>query len=291
MKETISVLTRDGVKIGASWFLANNPSEKVILINSATAVKQSYYHQFADFLAQKGFHVYTYDYRGIGESCARDKAYLQSNMKDWSKDMDAMISHITTLHPQSRLVIIGHSIGGQIIGMSRMAGYADSLIMVGAQTPYWKNYEGALMRMKLLLFWNILIPVLTRMFGYFPSSKLGLFEDLPAKVALQWARWARTPKYVFKDNPALKSSFEALDQRTLFVSFSDDALAPYKAVLDLKRFYKHARIEHWHIHPDDLVVKKIGHFGFFKKHMEMLMWHDMVRWIGTTIGIDRPKAA
>lgn len=291
MKETISVLTRDGVKISATWFLADNPFGKVILINSATGVKQGFYQHFAHFLAQKGFNVYTYDYRGIGESSSKDKAYLQGNMKDWSKDMDAMISHITVTHPQSRLVIIGHSVGGQLIGMSRMAGYADSFIMIGAQTPYWRNFGGGMTRLKLLFFWKFLIPVFTRLFGYFPASKLGLFEDLPANVALQWARWAKTPEYVFKDNPELKSSFEALDQRTLFISFSDDEIAPHKAVLDLKRFFTTARIDHWHVHPDDLLVKSIGHFGFFKKHMEMLMWNDMLRWIGTTISIDRSRAA
>ena len=265
--------------------------QKVILINSATGVKQSYYQHFACFLAQKGLNVYTYDYRGIGDSASRDKAYLQSNMKDWSKDLDAMIGHITSTHPQSQLVIIGHSVGGQLIGMSRMAGYADSLILIGAQTPYWKHYEGRLMRLKLFLFWNILIPVLTRLCGYFPASKLGLFEDLPANVALQWARWAKTPEYVFKDNPELKSSFEALDQRSLFISFSDDELAPHKAVLDLKRFFTNAKIDHWHVQPDDILLKKVGHFGFFNKHMEMLMWNDMLRWIGTTITMDRSRAA
>jgi predicted alpha/beta hydrolase len=291
MKETVSVLTRDGVKISATWFIADNPFDKVVLINSATGVKQSFYQHFSAFLAQRGFNVYTYDYRGIGDSCSKEKAYLQSNMKDWSKDMDAMIGHINITHPQSQLVIIGHSVGGQLIGMSRMAGYADSLIMIGAQTPYWKNYEGTWNRFKLYCFWYCLLPVLTRLFGYFPASKLGLFEDLPANVALQWAKWAKTPRYVFKDNPELKSSFQALDQRTLFISFSDDKLAPHKAVLDLKQFYSHAKIDHWHVHPEDLLVRKIDHFGFFRKHMEMLMWNDMVRWIGTTITIDRSKAA
>jgi predicted alpha/beta hydrolase len=291
MKEAVRVLTRDGVKISATWFIADHPDEKVVLINSATGVKQSFYQHFAAFLAQRGFNVYTYDYRGIGASCSADKAYLQSNMKDWSKDMDAMIGHITATHPQSQLVIIGHSIGGQLIGMSRMSGYADSLIMIGAQTPYWKNYEGIGVRLKLRFFWYFLIPLLTRLFGYFPASKLRLFEDLPANVALQWARWAKSPAYVFKDNPELKSSFEALDQRSLFISFSDDDLAPHKAVLDLKRFFTQAKIDHWHVHPEDILVKKIGHFGFFKKHMEMLMWNDMIRWIGTTITLDRSKAA
>jgi predicted alpha/beta hydrolase len=291
MKESISVMTRDGVRISATWFLADNPHEKVVLINSATGVKQGYYRDFANFLSRQGFNVYTFDYRGIGGSGAKEKAYLQGDMKDWAKDVDAMISHINKVHQQARLVIVGHSVGGQLIGMSRLAGYADALVMVGAQTPFWKNFGGGFNRLKLLFFWYFLIPVLTRVFGYFPASKLGLFEDLPANVALQWARWAKTPEYVFKENPELKSSFDLLDQRALFISVSDDHLAPHKAVLDLKRFFRRVQPEHWHIQPDDILLNKIGHFGFFRKQMEIVLWQDTFRWMERSLPIQKYKAA
>jgi predicted alpha/beta hydrolase len=291
MKESISVMARDGVKISATWFLTDNPHEKVVLINSATGVKQSYYSDFATYLTKQGFNVYTFDYRGIGDSCATEKAYLQCDMKDWAKDVDAMIGHITRVHQQARLVVIGHSVGGQLIGMSRLGGYADALVMVGAQTPFWKNFGGGFTRVKLLLFWYFLIPVLTKIFGYFPASKLRLFEDLPANVALQWARWAKASDYVFKENPELKSSFDLLDQRTLFVSVSDDELAPHKAVLDLKRFFTRVQAEHWHIHPEDILLTKIGHFGFFRKQMEIVLWQDTVRWIERSLPVQKYKAA
>jgi predicted alpha/beta hydrolase len=285
------VMARDGVRISATWFIADNPHEKVVLINSATGVKQSYYHEFAAYLTKEGFNVYTFDYRGIGASNAKEKEYLQCDMKDWAKDVDAMIAHISRVHQHGRLVVIGHSVGGQLIGMSRLAGYADALILVGAQTPFWKNFKGGLTRLKLLFFWYFLIPVFTRLFGYFPASKLGLFEDLPANVALQWARWAKTPEYVFKENPEVKASFDLLDQRTLFISISDDDIAPHKAVLDLKRHFTRVQPEHWHIHPEDILLSHIGHFGFFKKRMEILLWQDTVRWIQRSLPSQKYKAA
>ena len=98
------------------------------------------------------------------------------------------------IHPRTQIVVLGHSVGGQLIGMSQLTRHVDALIMVGAQTPYWKLYEGFWLRMRLFYFWHLLIPVTVKLFGYFPASLLGLFEDLPANVAMQWARWAKKPQ-------------------------------------------------------------------------------------------------
>lgn len=291
MKEVISVSARDGAKVSATWFIADNPHEKVVLINSATGVKQTYYADFAEYLVTQGFNVYTFDYRGIGASRPKDIRYLFNDMKDWSKDVDAMIGHITRIHAQARLVVIGHSVGGQLIGMSRLSKSADAFVMIGAQTPYWRNFEGFWLRAKLLLFWYVMIPWLTKITGYFPASKLGLFEDLPEDVALQWARWAKTPHYVFDEYPELRSSFESLDQQTLTISFSDDTIAPYKAVKDLQGFYPRLKKEHWHLRPEDLLQKKVGHFGFFRKKMAPTLWQDTTTWIQNILSVKKNKAA
>src|SRR5690349_1469081 len=139
MKEVVHVLTRDGFELSATWYIADNPEEKVVLINPATGVKQSYYSDLAAYLARQGLNVYTFDYRGIGKSRPSKLKNLLCDMKDWAKDVDAMIGHITRFHSSSQLVILGHSVGGQLIGMSNLSRHADALIMIGSQTPYWKN--------------------------------------------------------------------------------------------------------------------------------------------------------
>src|SRR5690242_6921958 len=104
MKESIRVMTRDGLQLSATWFIADDPQEKVILINSATGVKQQFYHDFASYLAKQGFNTYTFDYRGIGESKPEDLSNLLCDMKDWSKDVDAMVAHINRVHSQAKLI-------------------------------------------------------------------------------------------------------------------------------------------------------------------------------------------
>jgi predicted alpha/beta hydrolase len=291
MKEVVHVLTRDGFELSATWHIAGNPEEKVVLINPATGVKQSYYSDLAAYLAKQGFNVYTFDYRGIGKSRPPKLKNLLCDMKDWAKDVDAMIGHITRLHSSSQLVILGHSVGGQLIGMCNLSRHADALIMIGSQTPYWKNYDGVWLKMKLLLFWYIMIPCFTRLFGYFPASKLRLFEDLPRRVARQWARWAKSANYVFDESPNLRASFDLLDKTTLMISFADDELAPHKAVLDLKKFYSRLKIEHRHYKPEDVLQKHIGHFGFFKKRTESILWREIILWINTSLPERTHRAA
>ena len=291
MKEVLNVVARDGVHLSATWHAAKNPHEKVVLINPATGVRQQYYSDFGKWLASEGFQVYTFDYRGIGNSRPEDLSDALYDMHDWSVDIDAMISHINKAHPLSQLIIVGHSIGGQLIGMSNLAKQAEAFIMVGSQTPYWKNYNGWRMKLKLLWFWYIAIPVLTKLFGYFPASRLRMFEDLPAEVARQWSRWARNKNYIFDELPAERKSFEALQQRTLMISFSDDTLAPLDAVHDLQRFYKNLKIEHWHLTPEDVLKKKVGHFAFFRKDMEAILWREAIRWVVKDDVTEKRRAA
>lgn len=291
MKEVVDVVTRDGISLSATWFISESPHEKVVLINSATGVKQHYYADFACWLATQGFHVYTFDYRGIGNSRGESIRDSLFDMNDWSKDVDALISHITRIHPLSQLVILGHSVGGQLIGMSNLSRQADAFVMIGSQTPYCKNYHGLWMQMKLLFFWYITIPVTTRLFGYFPAASLGLFENLPAEVARQWARWAKSNNYIFNEWPEEQIKFSALNQPALLISLSDDSLAPHAAVLDLKKYYRNLKIDHWHIHPDDVLQKRIGHFGFFKKRMETVLWREMLSWINKSLNTRKKKAA
>jgi len=291
MEEVVEVVARDGLALSATWFISETPHEKVILINGATGVKQDYYANFAAWLALRGFNVYTFDYRGIGNSRPKNLRHLLSDMKDWSKDLDAMISHIGRVHPRSQLAILGHSVGGQLVGMSQLSRHADALVMIGAQTPYWKNYEGFWMRLKLLTFWYAIIPFFTNLAGYFPASIFGLFEDLPANVARQWSRWAKNRNYIFDELPEDRRNFEALCQCTLMISFSDDTLAPRRAVLELSGLYKNLKFDHWHLQPEDVNQNKVGHFGFFKKRMETVLWRDTVRWIYKTLSAQKKKAA
>ncbi|CAM3221072.1 hypothetical protein EMST110833_02030 [Empedobacter stercoris] len=52
------------------------------MISSAIGVKQSFYTKFAIYLANKGYLVFTYDYRGIGDSKPNNLKNFKANFID-----------------------------------------------------------------------------------------------------------------------------------------------------------------------------------------------------------------
>lgn len=283
----IKILTTDHYVLSARHFIPGDSRRHTVIINPATGVKQQFYTHFAEFLSKNGFQAYTYDYRGIGMSKPTSMRQCATDIINWGEcDLSAVIRYVRERHPGNKLTLIGHSIGGQLIGSSPESRHADNIVMIASQTPYWRHYQGA-MRVKVWLLWHFTIPFLTKIWGYFPSRKIGLFEDLPGPVALQWARWGKNKHYLFSDYPAKRKTFAALHQRALVYSFSDDPFAPRKAVEDLLQYYCNLRYSHIHVSPSDLKLDTIGHFSFFRKSSESVFWGGVVRWLTQASGPDR----
>ena len=82
MKELI-LNTSENIPISVKVFMPQTSNRKLLLINSATGVKQQIYFSFAKYLAEKGFTVITYDYRGIGESKPKQMRGFKASMRIW----------------------------------------------------------------------------------------------------------------------------------------------------------------------------------------------------------------
>jgi predicted alpha/beta hydrolase len=54
MKEFVNVIARDGTSLSATWYITDVPQHIVVLIAPATGVKQTYYKDFAEWLASLG---------------------------------------------------------------------------------------------------------------------------------------------------------------------------------------------------------------------------------------------
>jgi predicted alpha/beta hydrolase len=292
MKDTLRIHAADGYPLSVTSYIPRSSNGHVILINSATGVKQKFYGDFATHLALQGFRVFTYDYRGIGNSKPSTLKNFGASMHEWGTlDYHAVLKYVFLTYTDCETTVIGHSVGGQIIGMSPLSENVDRFVMIGAQTPYVKNFGGGFNKIKLLFFWYLLIPVLTRLFGYFPASRLGLFEDLPEGVAGQWADWARSKNFLFDELPFMKQRFNGLRQDSLMISFADDTYAPEGAVKDLMGHYKNMDWSHWHLTPNDLGQRSVGHFSVFKSSVGFHTWNQLMSWIGSSPELQKVQAA
>ena len=225
----LRIPAKDGYSLAATLFRPDSRSHpgRITVIQSATGVPRSYYRLFAEYLRQSGHAVVTFDYRGIGESRPRSLRRSKANLSDWGRlDTEGVLAWALANYPGHRLSVVAHSVGGQIFGLATSSVRVDDLLAVGAQSGYWGHWPRRT-RWRLLVLWYLLIPVLSRAFGYFPSQWVGLGLDLPAGVAREWAWWGRHPDYVLgRVDAADRDRFERYSGRLLALAAEDDSLAP-----------------------------------------------------------------
>ena len=266
-----TIVTSDGQHLGVTVF--GERDRPTIVIASAMGVRRRYYAAFAGFAFAQGFTVVTFDYRGIGGSRPRSLRGFPAKLADWGEiDLDAVLRWaIRDLAPAS-LTLVGHSVGGQIAGLADSLAHVDRLVLVAAQSGYWKHWSG-IRKWGLLLFWTLL-PAASAVLGFFPLGIAGGGEPIPRHVAAQWADWGRRPRYVI-DAPGLDVTHYALFDRPLLAwSFGDDRFAPERAVDALVAEFPLARVTRRHV--SELGV---GHFGFFRRGVRESLWRETLEWI------------
>jgi len=119
----------------------------------------------------------------------------------------------------------------------------------------------------------------TRIQGYAAASRIGMGEDLPAGVALEWARWCRHPEYVVGVLGA-HADYARFRAPLRIVAATDDRYAPLEAVQALLKLYPSARGEIRRVAPQDIGVQRIGHFGFFREQFRDTLWREAADWLG-----------
>lgn len=286
--DDITFQAEDGYVLGATLFLPRGAKQHAVLINSATAVPRRIYRRFAGYLARRGSAVLTYDYRGIGDS--RRRAMIGTNkpkslsgfkatMVDWAAlDMTAAVKWMRERYHNLPLASVGHSFGGQALGLLANNNEIKRTLMVAAQAGYWKlMFSPERYRVYALL--NFAGMPLTRVLGYMPGWA-GVGEDLPKGVFEQWTRWVMSPRYLF-DEPNLKalSNFAVYKGALRSIHLSDDPWATRPAIELLCSGFKATTPDIITITPQDAGVEKIGHLGFFRPEHRDTLWRGAAEWL------------
>lgn len=267
----IALTAADGYRLGARTF---GCGERALLVMPATGVPQSYYAKFAAYLAERGFSVLTFDYRGIGRSLSGHVRDVRARMQDWALlDAAAAFSFLA----KKRIRVVGHSFGGQALGLLPDLTRITAALFVGSQSGYWKNWP-LLGRAWMWPATHLGLPLVSKLHGYFPGSRLGFGEDLPAGVALQWASWCRHPRYLI-GALGVEDAYSNVQLPIRAYAITDDAFAPPSAVEALRRLYPNARWETRCVEPRDVGAKSLGHFGFFRERFRDSLWREAADWL------------
>jgi len=140
--EKLILTTKDQCQLTTHLFKPEKSNDKIILINSATGVKQQVYFSFAQFFAEKGFTVITYDYRGIGLSKPEKMKGFKASMRTWgNEDFKTVTEFIIKTFPGYQKFCLGHSVGALIVGMNENSTIFERFIFVATQNAFIGNLK------------------------------------------------------------------------------------------------------------------------------------------------------
>lgn len=271
---------RDGYSLAATLYEPAASNGRAAFVCAAAGVPRAYYGKYAAYLAQRGFAALTFDYRGIGESRPASLRGFRARMRDWvHHDIGGAIDYLVKKFPQHRLNAIGQSFGGQALGAVEGNQRIASALLIASQSGYWRHWRG-LDKAEIYLVTHAVLPLGARVLGYFPASVFRKGEDLPAGVAIEWARWCRTRDYLVGDlGDEVRRRYAAFAAPLLAYNFTDDRFAPLPALRALVALYAGAKTEIRRVAPADIAVPRIGHFGFFREQFREPLWRPSVDWL------------
>ena len=247
----------------------NKSGSLVVIVGPGMGVPQRFYRHIATFLAEAGLDVITLDYLGTGES--RKVNDLRScDLYHWGKRDLAEVISFSQMEFSDPIHFMGHSISAQILPFAENAQCIRSGYFVASQNASHTNWRGK-SRITVDLFWNVIIPFSTGLFGGLPGWTYGGKEKIPKEVAKQWARWGRSKKGAPECEANGFECYRKMKFPAQFLSIEEDELmAPRKSVETIAASYANAQ----HIH----FQQPIGHMGFFTKAHRNL-WSKVIDWV------------
>jgi predicted alpha/beta hydrolase len=277
--QRVTLNAADGTPIAARVYEPEGLLEGSVVIGGAMGVRQDFYASFAGWMARQGWRVTTFDYRGSGDSAPAHLRGYKADLFDWTRDYEAAIEHAHAALPGAPLYLLGHSLGAQLPGLLANQDKVSGLLSVAAGSGYWRENAPQLKRI-VPYFWFVLVPIATRLFGYFPGRKLRKVGDLPAGVIMQWRKWCLNPRYsVGAEGEPARKAYARARFPVLALSISDDELMTLEGTHSLVSLYENARTQVQRIAPAELSVRRIGHFGPFRTEQETKLWPRMADWL------------
>ncbi|WP_306566501.1 alpha/beta fold hydrolase [Aquabacterium sp.] len=271
--ERIEITCADGVRLHGHFLPANGGTPGLpVLLSPATGVRQHFYLRFATWLAAQGHDVLVFDYRGVGLSLHGPLKDCRATLAEWGQqDQVAALEWLAQRTGSEQVLLLGHSAGGQMIGLLPNHRRVARVVGVSASTGWFRGMRLGF-RLKARLGLRCLVPLGAWVKGYAPTSAVGLGENLPAGVARQWGQWCAAGGYAtnaIRHQP--ERDFHA-DVRTpiTVLHATDDDIATPTTVADLLRTFPAAPKQTVAIHPAAHGLKQIGHIDWFRASHQAL---------------------
>lgn len=284
--EVVALHAADDAPIVAVRRAPSGSPRAHVVVAGAIGVPQDFYRRFADHAVSRGHATWTLDYRGVGRSAPpRGPSALRrmrADLLDWGRlDLGAVVEEASAAARAAGvpLWVVGHSFGGLALAMLPAPSRVQAAYAFGTGAG-WHGWMPAGERPRVLAMWHLVMPALTRAFGYAPWRMFGA-ADLPLGVYRQWKRWCSRPGYVFddpEDGPRLQAGAARLRMPLAMASAHDDRWSPPASRDALLAAWGTSAVERVDIDPRRLAAGAIGHMGYFRSTGRPL-WDDALDWL------------
>lgn len=266
--QSIAITCQDGYILQGTFYPKQKSAQFLpILLSPATGILQRFYQAFAEWLSQQGYDVLSFDYRGIGQSLYEDVSKSTARIQDWGMyDLPAAIDSLLQITQAEKIYIIGHSAGGQLLGLAPNHAKVEKVIAVAGSSGHVKGLAGKSRILGPLMF-NVIFPISSRIKGYGATQFIGMGENLPKGVAKQWAEFCTAGGYVTSAIGKTIHTHYHDEIRTPIISIhaTDDEIATEANVKDFLRTFPNTHTNYITLKPQDYGHKTIGHMLMFRK--------------------------
>ncbi len=250
MDPTVETVPRPDGDVLALHSYPDDGVAPMALILPAMGVPARYYRHFAAELHAAGFAVLALDLRGNGASTPRPSRRTRYGYTELVDDVAAVCAAITERRAGRPLLLVGHSLGGQI-GLLHAANDpagVTGVVLVAAAIPYWRAYPGR--RRYGLLAMTGSIGAASTVLGVWPGWGFGGRQA--GRVMTDWARSARTGAY--GNLPGADEALAKLSVPVLAISIEGDHLVPAPVVDNYTTLFSAAPVERAHFGAAELGI-------------------------------------
>ena len=207
-------------------------SSPIALIVPALGVSARFYRGLADPLIARSIRPAILELRGRGRSEVRPGGGVDFGLAVLvESDLRAAVALVAQRWPGPPILLIGHSLGGQLAALfcATHPGSVAAFVGVASTSVYWRAWP----RGQRISLWiaTQLPAILGRGLGSYPGHRLGFAGHEATSVMRDWARQSRTGDYHLTGTATdYESALARCTTPGLLLSLPGDWMAPACAV-------------------------------------------------------------